>query len=74
MAISQTTFDQRLSRINKTANGSTFGLTHKSRKAGSKGSKFTFPFFVGVGILTGGTAYAWAAQAPEYQWIIAFAG
>jgi len=73
MAVSQTSFDERISRINQSQNGSAFG---KSKKSGdrSKSAKFTFPFFVGVGILTGGSAYAWAAQVPEYQWVVAFAG
>jgi hypothetical protein len=73
MAVSQTSFEDRLSRINKTQNGSVFGVAKKSGGR-SKSAKFTFPFFVGVGILTGGSAYAWAAQIPEYQWVIAFAG
>ena len=72
MAVSQTSFDERISRINKSQNGSVFGKGKKSGR--SKSAKFTFPFFVGVGILTGGSAYAWAAQVPEYQWVVAFAG
>tara|TARA_R110002072_G_scaffold22400_25_gene78567 strand:+ start:8424 stop:8666 length:243 start_codon:yes stop_codon:yes gene_type:complete len=80
MAVSQTSFDERISRINKAQNGSAFGMAKKSRgkkpqhRARSKSAKFTFPFFVGVGILTGGAAYAWAATTPKYQWVLAYAG
>lgn len=75
MAVSQTTFDQRLSRINK---GQTVDVaakvgTQKPRRSW-RARCLTFPFFVGVGILTGGTAYAWAATRPEMQWVMAFAG
>ncbi len=78
MAISQTTFEQRVTRINK---GQTVDM---SAKVGGKKRKknhrplrarcFTFPFFVGVGILTGGAAYAFAATQPEVQWVLALAG
>lgn len=75
MAVSHTSFDERIARINKAQNGSALGVSKKSRgRGGAKSSIFTFPFLVGVGILTGGTAYAWAATKPEYQWVLAFAG
>ena len=82
MAVSHTSFDQRLQRINKAPNATAYcGPTASElkkavvrSKSKSKSAKFTFPFFVGVGILTGGTAYAWSATSSEYQWVLAFAG
>lgn len=80
MAVSQTSFEQRLKRINRAPNATALcGPTASELKKAvarpkSKNAKFTFPFFVGVGILTGGTAYAWAATSTEYQWVLAFGG
>ncbi|MGJ5620066.1 hypothetical protein [Sulfitobacter sp. MF3-043] len=75
MAVSTTTFEQRIARINKAQEVTFTGVAKKSGgRARSKSSIFTFPFFVGVTILTGGAAYAWAATTPEYQWVLAFAG
>ncbi len=75
MAISQTSFDQRLSRINS---GQTTDVAaevgqNKSRRS-IRARCLTFPFMLGVGILTGGTAYAFAAAQPEMQWVMALAG
>lgn len=75
MAVSNTTFEQRLSRIN---NGQTDDVAAKvGRKKNRRPMRarcLTFPFFVGLGILTGGTAYAFAATQSEFQWVMAFAG
>lgn len=75
MAISHTTFDQRLARINK---GQTTDVAAKVGRSKSRRPMrarcLTFPFLVGVGILTGGTAYAFAAVQPEMQWVMALAG
>ncbi|MEP5732356.1 MAG: hypothetical protein ABJL67_23655 [Sulfitobacter sp.] len=75
MAISQTTFEQRISRINKgqTEDSASKGVRAKKGRS-FKARCFTFPFLVGVGILTGGAAYAWAATTPEMQWVLALAG
>ncbi|MEM7520223.1 MAG: hypothetical protein AAF307_04220 [Pseudomonadota bacterium] len=76
MAVSTTTFEQRLARINK---GQTVDVAAQvgrssAAKARVKARIMTFPFLVGVGILTGGTAYAWASVQPEMQWVVALAG
>ena len=80
MAVSHTSFEERLQRISKAPNATAFrGPTESELKKAvirpkSQSAKFTVPFFVGVGILTGGTAYAWAATSTEYQWVLAFGG
>ena len=78
MAISTTTFEERLERINKRQNE--VGRRAKQRRS-FRTRLFTFPFMVGFGILTGGTAYAWAATQPDLsialsdmQWVLALAG
>lgn len=67
MAISTTTFEERISRI-ETRHEERWGKPKRRR-----GSRITFPFFVGAGILMGGTAYAFAATATELQWLAALA-
>lgn len=74
MAISTTTFEQRIQRI---ADGQAVDNSQKALKNRAKASrkpKLTFPFLVGLGILTGGAAYAFAATGTEYQWIMSLAG
>lgn len=75
MAISTTTFEQRLARINA---GQTVDVSaqvgHNKKRRQMRTRMFTFPFFVGIGILTGGTAYAFASTQPEMQWVIALVG
>ena len=75
MAISQTTFEERLSRIN---NGQTVDsaakIGQKKKRRPMRSRCYTFPFFVGVGILTGGAAYAFATTQQEVQWVLALAG
>ncbi len=76
MAVSTTTFEERLARIN---NGQTVdrAATVGRRSTASRPFRarmLTFPFLVGVGILTGGTAYAFAAVQPEMSWVMALAG
>lgn len=77
MAISQTTFEQRVNRINKGKTvdaAAKVGLNAKGRRT-LRTRCFTFPFFVGVGILTGGAAYAFASTGTtELQWVVALAG
>ena len=74
MAISSTTFEQRIQRI---AEGQAIDraatATNKSARAYRK-PKLTFPLLLGLGILMGGAAYAFSATGTEYQWIIALAG
>ena len=75
MAVSTTTFEERLARINKgqtVDRAATVGRAKTSRPFRAR--MLTFPFMVGVGILTGGTAYAFAAVQPEMSWVIALAG
>ncbi|MFK7835443.1 MAG: hypothetical protein AB8B60_04425 [Sulfitobacter sp.] len=77
MAISSTSFDQRIARINKGEtqdNAAKVGRGRSKQGRSIRARCFTFPFFVGVGILTGGTAYAFAATQPEMQWVLALAG
>ncbi|KIN64155.1 hypothetical protein Z946_3042 [Sulfitobacter noctilucicola] len=70
MPKSQTSFDERIKRINRgqTCDSSaTVGKTKHRRPLRAR--MLTFPFFVGVGILTGGTAYAFASVQPDMQWV-----
>mgnify|MGYP003624437848 CR=1 FL=1 len=74
MAISSTTFEQRIQRI---ADGQAIDRAATASKKPAKASrkpKLTFPFLLGLGILMGGAAYAFAATGTEYQWIISLAG
>lgn len=72
MAISQTTFDQRLSRIKS---GNT--VTAKAGGAGRKSKRtlrercLNFPCFVAFGILGGGPSYAVVSTQPSMYWVIA---
>ena len=89
MAISTTTFEERLARIDKgqTGNPAAKGRRRKSRR--SLGARlFSFHCLVGLGILSGGTAYAWVATQSELpdvavnvpqllnniQWVMAVTG
>ena len=91
MPISHTTFEERLARI---AKGETEDVAAKVGKPKRKRRSFrarlfTFPCLVGIGILTGGTAYAWVATdqgmpdvmvgvqgmvITNMQWVMALAG
>ncbi|MGC1503535.1 MAG: hypothetical protein WA782_05280 [Sulfitobacter sp.] len=75
MAVSSTSFEERLARINngKTANNTSIGGHSRSRRT-FRARCLTFPFIVGVGILTAGTAYAFAASPAEINWVMALAG
>jgi hypothetical protein len=75
MAVSQTSFDNRLSRISAgqiTSIPTKLGFTKKRRPLRAR--CMNVPFFVGVGILMGGTGYIFAATRPEMPWLMAFAG
>ena len=89
MAVSTTTFEERIARIEKgqTGNPAVASVRRKSRR--SLGARMlSFPFLVGASILSGGTAYAWAAtqsQLPDVansmpaifnniQWVMAITG
>ncbi|NNK15456.1 MAG: hypothetical protein HKP51_00975 [Sulfitobacter sp.] len=82
MAISKATFEERLARINNGQSVDQAAIVGRPKKRRSIRARcFTFPFMVGVGILTGGTAYAWVATQPdlnlalsELQWVLALAG
>ncbi|NNE51925.1 MAG: hypothetical protein HKN30_05930 [Sulfitobacter sp.] len=67
MAISTTSFEERVTRI-EARHEERFGQPKRRR-----GSRITFPFFAGIGIVMGGTAYAFAATTNEIQWILAIA-
>lgn len=71
MAISQTSFDQRIKRINS---GQTDTMIARSNRRTLRARLLTVPALTGIFILTGGTAYAFAATQPEMQWVMAFAG
>jgi len=75
MAISSTTFEERLARIN---NGQTVDqasiLANPTTPRYFPPRRLTFPFMVGVGILTGGTANAFATSPADMQWVMALAG
>ncbi|KHA51770.1 hypothetical protein [Sulfitobacter geojensis] len=75
MAISSTTFEERLARINngQTVDQAAILGTSKTRRS-FRARCLTFPFMVGVGILTGGTAYAFATSPADMQWVMALAG
>lgn len=76
MAVSTTTFEERLSRINK---GQTVDVSaqvggRKKKSRSIKARCLTFPFLIGVSILAGGAAYAFVTVQPEMDWVIALAG
>jgi hypothetical protein len=75
MAVSSTSFEERLARINKgqTVDKAAILGSSKTRRP-FRARCLTFPFMVGVGILTGGTAYAFAISPAEMQWVMALAG
>jgi hypothetical protein len=71
MAISSTTFTQRIDRISKHQNGRQAVESFSSpRNQGTspRRARLNTPFYVGVGILTCGTAYAWLATRGAPQW------
>ena len=73
MAISTTTFAERIGRIEKHQSGRQAVETCSSPRksaARSRRARFTFPFFFGVGILTGGSAYAWVVTRADPQWVL----
>ncbi|MCX7560808.1 hypothetical protein OS190_14620 [Sulfitobacter sp. F26204] len=75
MAISQTTFEERLARINNAQTGGVAAkISGKKQRRPLRARCLTFPFFVGLGILTGGAAYAFVSSQQEIQWVIALAG
>lgn len=75
MAVSTTTFEERLARIN---GGQTVDVAAKVGRTAThrpfRARMLTFPFMVGVGILTGGAAYALAYTPTEITWVLALAG
>lgn len=75
MAISQTTFDQRLTRILSGQTVDAAAKVGRSKKRRSlKARCLTMPFITGVSILTGGTGYAWVETRPrDVEWVLALA-
>ncbi|MDG1168414.1 MAG: hypothetical protein P8N14_04405 [Sulfitobacter sp.] len=75
MPITKKTFEQRLSEI-ANFDGTLPGTPArpKQRQRSLATLVLTFPFVLGVGILLGGTAYAWAAASSDLTWVLAFAG
>ena len=89
VAISTTTFEERLARISKGETGNPAVKVERRKARRSFGARLmTFPCLVGLGILSGGTAYAWVATNSELpdvavnvpqilnniQWVMAFTG
>ena len=90
MAVSKTTFDERLARINKGETVDRAAIVGKKAKSRSLRSRLmTIPCLTGIGILTGLPAYAWASTKPDVvaalgdlpaslpamqQWVVALAG
>ena len=73
--VSTTTFQQRVARIEAGNTPHSEQLVKKTKKSRRKRSGlFSVPFLVGVGILTGGTAYAWFETQTDITWVMAFAG
>lgn len=72
MAISQTTFDQRVSRIKtgKTVTAKT-GVARRKKKRTMRERCLNFPCFVAFGILAGGPSYAFVSTQPSMYWVIA---
>lgn len=74
MAISTTTFDQRIKRINsgKTLNAPEVCIT--APKSGAKKTRgFTMLLLVCASMMGAGGAMAWADLSVEYDWILALA-
>jgi hypothetical protein len=75
LAVSTTSFDQRLARINngQTVDNGAIGGRVKTRRT-FRARCLTFPFFTGVGILAAGTAYAFTVSPDELKWVMALTG
>lgn len=69
MAISTTTFEERISRIEAQHAKQWEKTPGRKRRRGI----LTFPFLVGTGTLTCGTAYAYASTLPDMQWLLTLA-
>ncbi len=65
MPISQTSFEQRVNRINRGQTPDAKAKNKRSKKRRSLRQRcLTVPFLVGVGILLGGTGYAYVETQP----------
>ena len=76
MPISTTSFEQRVRRINKGQTPDSKTKAKRSKKRRTLRQRcFTFPFMVGVGILAGGTSYAYVSTQPDVdiQWVMELA-
>lgn len=71
MAISQTTFDQRVSliRSGKTVTAKTGNVRRKTKRS-LRERCLNFPCFVAFGILAGGPSYAFVSTQPSMYWVI----
>ncbi|MDF3413360.1 hypothetical protein HKX54_02730 [Sulfitobacter sp. M57] len=75
MAVSSTTFEERLARINSGTTVDKSSLVGRKLKRQSFRARcLTFPFMTGVGILTAGTALALTSTPVELGWVVALAG
>lgn len=76
MPISQTTFEQRITRINqgKTETGRANSKRRRRRRS-FRERCLTFPFWLGLSILGGGTGYAYVDSQPDIdvRWMVALA-
>lgn len=72
MPISNTTFDQRLARINSGQTVDVASLVGKKKKRRSFRDKcMNVPFFTGAGILVGLPGYAYATTSSDIRWVLA---
>ena len=70
MPVSKTSFAERRSRIEaREAIQSHAMMGKRKRRRSLRERMLTLPCLVGLGILTGGPAYAWVATSNELHWI-----
>lgn len=74
MAVSTTTFEERVQRIAAGQTAGAAALAGKKTRRKSRKSKGSLPVLVGLGVLTAGAAYAYAATGGNYHWILSLAG
>jgi len=66
MAISTTTFEERLGRINKREAKAENTRQRQRSRVRPRG----LMIFASLGMLIGGAAFAWDGNAPPYEWAL----
>lgn len=74
MAVSTTTFEQRIQRIAQADAVNQAARPAKKRARKPRKSNVILPALFSLGVLTGGgAAYAFVVTGPDYQWLLSLA-